>query len=427
MKMKSVVIVGGGFGGLNAAITLGNTRGIHVQLIDRHNYHLFQPLLYQIATAGLSPADIAVPLRSILSHLRNTEVIMAEIKSVDLNRRLVESDSSRWSYDYLVLACGANHSYFGQNQWEEFAPGLKTLEQATEIRRRVFLAYEKAEKETDPLKQKALLTFIIVGGGPTGVELAGALGEISHYTLGEDFRHIDPKQTEIILVEAGPRILPSFSEDLAKKAARDLKALGVSVRTSSRVTEITKEGVQLAGEFLHAETVLWAAGIEPAEIGKKLGVPVDRAGRVIVGADLSLAAFPEVFVIGDQAAAFDEEGKLLPGLAPVAMKEGEFVARTILKEVAAQPREIFHYRDKGQMATIGRKKAIVQVKKIKVSGFVAWLLWLFVHIYYLIGFKNRVFVFLQWAWSYFTFKRGSRLILNKEWRMFSADSNGRKT
>jgi len=416
MSIKNVLIVGGGFGGLHVAKGLGNQTGLHIQLIDRRNYHLFQPLLYQIAMAGLSPADIAAPLRSILSPFKNAEVFLGNVEHVDLKLRKVRTSFASLSYDYLVLACGAKHSYFGRNEWEEFAPGLKTLEQATEIRRRVFLAYEKAERETNSDKQKESLTFIIVGGGPTGVELAGALGEISRFTLNQDFRHIDPKRTKIILIEAGSRILPSFSEKLSSQATRDLEALGVTVWTSSKVTEISSNGVQVGAEFIRAGTVLWAAGVQPSSLGKDLGVSLDAVGRVVVQKDLSVLNYSQVFVIGDQAACLDESGRSLPGLAPVAIQQGNFVARSILRDLKGKPREVFRYRDKGQMATIGRRKAIAQTAGLQFSGFLAWMAWLLIHIYYLIGFKNRLFVLMQWTWSYFTFKRGARLIVNKEWR-----------
>lgn len=410
------MIVGGGFGGLQVAKGLGNHDGIRVQLIDRRNYHLFQPLLYQIAMAGLSPAEIAAPLRSILSKFRNVEVILGNVEQVDLKSRSIDTNFASWAYDYLVLACGAKHSYFGHPSWEEFAPGLKTLEQATEIRRRVFLAYENAEREENPERQKEFLTFVIVGGGPTGVELAGALGEISRFTLKDDFRHIDPKRTRIILLEAGPRILPSFSERLSSQATLDLEALGVSVRTSSKVTDVSSEQVYLGTELIRAGTILWAAGVQPSSLGRTLGVDLDAVGRVVVQKDLSLPRHPEVFVIGDQAACMNEKGISLPGLAPVAIQQGHFVAETILRDVKGAPRKYFHYKDMGQMATIGRKKALVEFGRLRFYGYFAWLTWLLIHIYYLIGFKNRFFVFLQWAWSYFTFKRGARLIVGKDWR-----------
>jgi NADH dehydrogenase len=411
-----VVIVGGGFAGLNAAKVLGKNSSLRITLVDRRNHHLFQPLLYQVATAGLSPAEIASPIRSVLAGNKNTEVFMGEVTGVDLkSRKVVIEGSPPLSYDYLVLACGANHSYFGHEDWENFAPGLKTLEQATEIRRRVLLAFEQAEKESNPEKKKELLTFIVVGAGPTGVELAGAISEISRYSLERDFRNIDPSRTRVILIEAGPRILASFSPELSKRAARDLEKLGVQIWTSSRVTHVGSDGVQLGNEGLRAATVVWAAGVQPSTLGKSLGVPLDRVGRVIVQKDLSIAGHPEVFVLGDQA-CFESEEKALPGLAPVAIQQGRHAALNIVKTVAGKPRDDFKYLDKGQLATIGRKLAVLQFGKFQMGGFLAWLTWLFVHIFYLIGFKNRVFVFLQWTWSYFTFRRGARLIMDKDWR-----------
>lgn len=420
---KKVVIIGGGFGGLAAAKALGKDRNFEVTVLDRRNYHLFQPLLYQVATAGLSPADIAVPIRAILSDAQNTTVVMAEADRIDLETKSVGSGDLSWNYDYLVLACGARHSYFGKDAWEENAPGLKTLEQATEIRRRILLAFELAERETDPAKQRANLTFVIVGGGPTGVELAGSIAEISRTTLEKDFRRIDPARTRVILIEAGARLLAAFDPSLSKRAARDLEGLGVQIWTSTRVTDVTKNGVNLAGESVEANTVLWAAGVLPSPTGKMLGTPLDRGGRVIVGPDLTVPEHPEVFVIGDQSHASDAAGNPLPGLAPVAMQAGRYVAKMIRKEVKAiagqkspETRPAFTYADKGQMATIGRKRAVLQFKGIKFGGFFAWVAWLFVHVFYLIGFKNRIFVLWQWAWSYFTFNRGARLITGKEWR-----------
>ena len=416
LRNSRVVIVGGGFGGLNAAKALDGKKGVFVEIIDRRNHHLFQPLLYQVATAGLSPAEIAVPIRSQFSRSKNVEVRLANVERVDRAARVLHTDSGQVPYDYLVLACGSKHSYFGHPEWEEYAPGLKTLEQATEIRRRVLLAFELAERETNAEKQKQLLTFVVVGAGPTGVELAGALGEISRHTLSRDFRHIDPARTRVILIEAGPRILASFSEKLARHAARDLEQMGVQIWTSSRVTQVSAEGVRLGGEEVSASTVLWAAGVQPSSLGKTLGVELDRVGRVPVQADLSLAGDARVFVIGDQAACAGADGQSLPGLAPVAMQQGRWAAKNILSDITGRPREPFIYLDKGQMATIGRKRAVAQAGKIAFTGFTAWMAWLLVHIYYLIGFKNRFFVLLNWAWAYLTFSRGARLIVQKEWR-----------
>lgn len=416
MSAKKVVIVGGGFAGLKAARALGNKDEVSVTLIDRRNYHLFQPLLYQVATAGLSPAEISGPIRGLLSKYQNVSVFLDNVKSVDLQNRKLEVSDRTVDYDYLILACGAKHSYFAHPEWEENAPGLKTLEQATEIRRRLLIAFELAEKEEDPEKQKQHLTFVIVGGGPTGVELAGAIAEISRHTLTEDFRHIDPSRTRVLLIEAGKRILAAFDESLSRQAARDLEDLGVQIWTNTRVTDVKPTSVVLGDEIVKASTILWAAGVQPSSLNKSLGVPLDRGGRVIIEKDLSLKDHREVFVLGDQACYMGDDGKALPGLASVAMQQGEHAAREILQEINGKPRSEFKYRDKGQMATIGRRKAIAQINRLKFSGFFAWLLWLFIHVYYLIGFKNKVFVIWQWAYAYFTFKRGARLIVDKEWR-----------
>lgn len=416
MTSKKVIIVGGGFAGIKAAKAFGNKKDVSVTLIDRRNYHLFQPLLYQVATAGLSPAEISGPIRGILSKYQNISVFLDNVKAVDLAEKKVEITDRKIDYDYLILACGAKHSYFAHPEWEENAPGLKTLEQATEIRRRLLIAFEMAEKETNPEKQKQHLTFVIVGAGPTGVELAGAIAEISRHTLMKDFRHIDPSQTRVLLIEAGSRILAAFDADLSRKAARDLEDLGVQIWTNTRVTEVKESSVVLGDEVVKASTILWAAGVQPSSLNKSLGVPLDRSGRVIIEKDLSLKDHPEVFVLGDQACYLTDDGKSLPGLASVAMQQGEHAAHEILHEIGGKPRTNFRYLDKGQMATIGRRKAIAQIHNLKFSGFFAWILWLFIHVYYLIGFKNKFFVIWQWAYAYFTFKRGARLIVDKEWR-----------
>jgi NADH dehydrogenase len=414
--MPHVLIIGGGFAGLNAAKGLGNVSGVEVTLVDRTNHHLFQPLLYQVAMAGLSPADIAAPIRSILSHYRNIRVLQGEIRSLDLDRNVAVADFGELAFDYLILACGARHSYFGHDEWEEYAPGLKNLEQATEIRRRVLLAYEEAERSKSSEDRKRFLTFVIVGGGPTGVELAGAIGEMSRFTLAKDFRNIDATLARVILLEAGPRILPMFSNQQAARATRDLEHLGVQVWTNSAVTKIDADGVEIGGERIHAGTVLWAAGVKASPLGQATGLEVDRQGRVIVEPDLSVKGHPNVFVAGDQARFTHQTGSPLPGTAPVAMQQGRYLARTIRRELAGKPRQPFRFVDKGQMATIGRSRAIVEIGRLKMAGFLAWLLWLVVHIYYLTGFKNRLLVVLQWAWSYLSFRRGARLIVNKEWR-----------
>lgn len=415
LPKKCVLIVGAGFGGLSAAKILSKHPELELLILDRRNHHLFQPLLYQVAMAGLNPADIAMPIRSIFHKSKNTTVLLEEVTDVLLQTNQVRTTQKLFSYDYLILACGAQHSYFGHPEWESFAPGLKTLEQATEIRRRVLTAFEMAEKETDPIIQQAYLTFVVVGGGPTGVELAGALGEITQYTLSQDFRNIDPTKTKILLIEAGPRILASFEEDLGKKAHADLKKLGVEVLINSKVTDIQEKGVLINGEWLNAKTTIWAAGVQPSQLNKKLGAETDRIGRVIVNDDLSLKKFSNVFVIGDQAHSKNGNGQPLPGLAPVAIQEGKYVAHQILNDLSGKPRKKFTYFDKGQMATIGRKKAIVQFKRLRFNGFLAWLSWLFIHIYYLIGFRNKFFVLCQWAYSYYTYQRGARLITTRQW------------
>lgn len=413
---KRVVIIGGGFAGMNAAKKLGDRPGIEVVIIDKRNHHLFQPLLYQVATAALNPADIAVPIRTVLSTFSNIEVKMGYAHSVDPRSRVVHADFGDVPYDYLLMACGASHSYFGHDEWEIHAPGLKSLEEATEIRRRILESYEKAELHTDPEMQKQYLTFIVVGGGPTGVEMAGALGEISRFTLGKEFRNIDPKRARVILVEGGPKILPGFDPDLAERATRDLENLGVTIWTNSIVTDIRNDGISIGKERIKANTVLWAAGIGSAPISHTLGVSLDRAGRVVVQSDLSIQEYPEIFVAGDQACVLDDNGKPLPGIAPVAIQQGNFIPDNIIADLKGKPRKDFRYFDKGIMATIGRERAVVQTHGLKFSGFVAWLAWLFVHIMYLVSFRNRFLVLAQWFWSYLTFRRGTRLITTRSWR-----------
>ena len=419
---RRVIIVGGGFAGLNAAKGLANAPDIDVTLIDERNHHLFQPLLYQVATAGLSPAEIAEPIRAILSRARNILVLRERVIDVDLSRRVVVSDAGQHPYDYLILACGSKHAYFGNEAWEEHAPGLKTLEQATEIRRRVLSAFEEAEKETKPEVKRSLLTFVIVGGGPTGVELAGAIGEMSRFTLARDFRQIDPTLARVILIEAGPRILPTFSDKLASRAARDLESLGVQIWTDGPVTNIDSAGLNIGSERVACRTVLWAAGVKASSLGLELGTELDRQGRVMVGGDLSLPKHPEVFVAGDQAHVADPDGNPLPGMAPAALQQGRYLAQRIRKLVAGGVHPDFQFRDKGQMATIGRRRAILESGGLEIAGIFAWAAWLVIHIYYLAGFKNRLFVVLQWAWSYFTYRRGARLIVGKNWRFYSDES-----
>lgn len=413
---KKVLIVGGGFAGINAAKGLGNVTGVDVTVIDRTNHHLFQPLLYQVAMAGLSPADIAAPIRSMLARYRNIRVLHGEVTSLDLERGVATADIGELPFDYLILACGARHSFFGHDDWEEFAPGLKTLEQATEIRRRVLIAYEEAERTTDPAERKRQLTFVVVGGGPTGVELAGAIGEMSRFTLAKEFRNIDATLARVFLVEAGPRILPMFSEAQAARATRDLEHLGVQVWTNSAVSKIDEQGVDIGTERLAAATVLWAAGVRASPLGQQAGLETDRAGRVLVEEDMSVKGRRNVFVAGDQSNFPHQTGKPLPGTAQPAIQQGRFLAQAIQADLAGKPRGKFIYHDKGQMATIGRRRAVVEMGRWKFAGFPAWLLWLAVHIYFLTGFKNRLLVVIQWAWSYLTFHRGARLIVNKEWR-----------
>jgi NADH dehydrogenase len=406
----NVVIVGAGFGGLSAAKLLSR-RPLHTTVVDRNNHHLFQPLLYQVATAGLSPADIAMPIRWVLRRARNNEVLMAVVEKIDVEQRLLHLDRNELiSYDYLVLATGARHGYFGHPEWEPLAPGLKTVEDATEIRRRILIAFEEAERTQEPALREALLTFVIVGGGATGIELAGAIAELARYALVKDFDHINPSLAKIVLVEAGDRILSSFPADLSLKAQRALEKLGVKVLLKRRVTNISKEGVQVDGEFIPARTAIWAAGVVPSRLGKDLGAPLDRTGRVLVNDDLSLPGHPEVFVIGDLAAVKAKNGQLVPGVAPAAMQMGRHAARNILRKVEGEKTLPFVYVDKGSLATIGRARAVADLAVVHLSGYIAWLAWLFIHILYLIGFRNRVLVLFQWAWSYATFQRGTRLI-----------------
>src|SRR5580704_4992315 len=415
--MARVLIIGGGFGGLSAAKALGDARHIEVTLLDRRNHHLFQPLLYQVATAGLSPAEIAQPIRGILSQFANVEVLEGEVTDVHLDQKEVVTDFGIFPYDYLILACGSLHSYFGHDQWEPFAPGLKTIEQATEIRRRILQSFERAERTHDLQQRRSLLTFIVVGGGPTGVELAGAIGEMSRFTLSRDFKRIDSKLARVILVESGERVLSSFPRKLSARATRDLESLGVQVWTHSTVTGVDAGGVQIGNERVEAATVLWAAGVRAVGLSHALDVPLDRSGRVIVGPDLSLEGHPEAFVIGDQCRFDHQNDHPLPGLAQVAMQQGRFVARTIRDELVSRPRSKFHYVDKGQLATIGRSRAVADIWKLQFGGILAWMIWLFVHIYYLTGFKNRIFVVFQWAVSYLTYRRGARLIVGHDWRI----------
>jgi NADH dehydrogenase len=408
-----VVIVGGGFGGLYAARALRNVP-VQVTLLDRRNHHLFQPLLYQVATAALSPGDIASPIRWILRHQKNVEVLLADVRRIDSGRRTIVLADGEMSYDFLILATGATHAYFGHDEWRQTAPGLKTLEDALEIRRRVLLAYERAERENDPAKREALLTFVVIGGGPTGVELAGALAEISRQSLARDFRHFDPGSARIILVEGGPAILAAFPETLRDAARTHLASLGVDVRTGTIVTGVAPGRVETGQTAIEAATVLWAAGVAASPVGATLGVQVDRAGRVLVQPDLTIAGHPEVFVIGDLASFTGADGKPLPGVAQVAIQMGRHAARNIGRALDRQPLRVFVYRNLGNMATIGRASAIADFGWLRLKGWIAWLAWLFVHIMNLIGFRNRIVVLVQWAWAYFSYQRAIRLITGHE-------------
>lgn len=404
-----VVIVGSGFGGLEAAKKLGH-EAVRVTVIDRTNHHLFQPLLYEVATAALSPADIAAPIRGILNDFSNTEVILAEVKSVNVAAKMVNIGEREIAYDYLILATGSRHSYFGHDEWEKLAPGLKSLEDAVEIRRRLLLAFEHAEKITDPAAKAAAMTFVVIGGGPTGVEMAGAIAEIARYTLAKDFRHIDPASARVVLVEGDARILSSFPEDLSVSAMKQLKQLGVEVRTGIHAKNLTDAGVEVGEEFIPCRLKIWAAGNAASFVGKTLGVPVDKAGRVIVNDDLTIPGHPEVQVIGDLANFTHQTEKPLPGVSPVAMQQGRHAARNIMAMIDGRKPQRFRYWDKGSMATIGRNKAVADLNFIHLSGLPAWLVWLFVHIIFLVGFRNRIAVLIQWAWSYVTFNKGARLI-----------------
>jgi NADH dehydrogenase len=404
-----VVVVGAGFGGLSATLALAKAPA-DVTLIDKRNYHLFQPLLYQVATAGLSPADIAYPIRAIVSRYRNVSVMLGKVTGVDLANRQVLLGERRVPYDYLVIATGARHAYFGHDEWEDYAPGLKKIEDATEIRRRVLLAFERAEATEDAAERRRLMTFVVVGGGPTGVEMAGAVAELAHKALSRDFRSIDPKAARIVLVEAAQRVLLSFPESLSEVARRSLEKLGVEVRLGKAVTACDDQGVMVGDERIESATVIWGAGVAASPAARWLGVEKDRAGRVKVNRDLSLPGYANVFVIGDTAAAEDEDGKILPGVAPVAKQQGTYVARAIKARLRGEQIKPFHYRNYGNLATIGRKSAVADFGWLRLSGFLAWLLWGAVHIAFLIGFRNRLAVLLEWIWAYVTFQRGARLI-----------------
>lgn len=408
-KIPHVVILGGGFAGLACARALRRAR-VRVTLVDRSNHHLFQPLLYQVATASLSPADIAMPIRAVLRRQENAEVWMGEATRIDVEEKVVHLTDGALSYDYLVVATGATHAYFGNDHWAEHAPGLKTIDDAVEIRRRFLLAFEAAEREADPEARRRLLTFVIVGAGPTGVELAGAMAEIARDVIPNDFRSVDTTTARIILLEGGPRVLAAYPEALSARARAKLEALGVEVRTGALVTGIEEGAVMVGEERIEAGNVVWAAGVAASPLGETIGAALDRAGRVRVEADLTVPSHPEVFVAGDLAAIEREDGRPVPGVAPAALQMGRHVARAIRRDLAGKQRKPFRYVDKGNLATIGRNAAVAEIAGLRIAGLPAWLVWVFVHILYLIGFRNRLIVMLQWAWAYVTYQRGGRLI-----------------
>jgi NADH dehydrogenase len=417
-EMPQVVIVGAGFGGLEAAKKLVREK-VRLTVFDRTNYHLFQPLLYQVATAALSPAEIAAPVRAILCDCPNAEIVLAEVKSIDVAQRIVNAGDLQIRYDYLILATGSRHSYFGHPEWERLAPGLKSLEDAIEIRRRILMAFEFAERTPDPAARAAAMTFVIVGGGPTGVEMAGAIAEIARYTLARDFHHIDPSSARIILIEGEPLVLAAFPEDLRVSATKQLQDLGVEIRAGVHATDLTEEGLRVGDEFIPCRVKIWAAGNNASYVGKSLGVPIDKVGRVIVQDDLTIPGHPEVQVIGDLAAFTDERTKqLLPGVSPVAMQQGRHAAANVMAMIEGRKPQRFWYFDKGSLATIGRNKAVADLHAVHLSGLPAWFAWAFVHIFFLVGFRNRIAVFFNWAWAYFSFNKGARLIT----RNFQAES-----
>jgi len=409
MAHPRVVIIGGGFGGLSAAKALKGAP-VDVLLLDRRNHHVFQPLLYQVATAALSPGDIASPIRWVLRHQRNVHVWLAEATGVDSDRRVVKLKDGEVAYDYLIVASGSTHAYFGHDEWQQYAPGLKTLDDALEMRRRVLVAFEQAERESDKARQRRLLTFVVIGGGPTGVELAGSLAEISRHALANDFRTIDPESARIILIEGGASVLSTYSASLSAYARTALERLGVAVWTASLVTNVAEGRVQVGGETIEAGTILWAAGVSASPIGKSLGAPLDRVGRVLVNDDLTIPGHPEIAVAGDLAALKDADGTWLPGVAQVAIQQAEHAAKNIRHALAGQPRQPFRYRNFGNLATIGRNTAIADLPRLKMKGYPAWLFWLFVHILKLVGFRNRISVLVNWAASYMTYQRSVRLI-----------------
>ncbi len=413
MNKSKVIIIGAGFGGLAAAKTLKNA-DVEILMIDKTNHHLFQPLLYQVATAALSPGDIAAPVRGILRAQKNVSIIMGEVVSIDKkNQKVKMHNSDEFHFDFLIVATGARHSYFGNDEWEKYAPGLKTISDALKIRERILLSFEKAERSNDPNEIEKQLTFVIVGGGPTGVEMAGAIAEISKKTMLKDFRKIDPSKTKIILIEGTDKLLNSFDQPLNSYTKRMLENMGVIVKVGKFVKQISSDGVQVDNEFFKTSNVIWAAGNTASPLLKKLNTELDKAGRVIVEKDCSIKEYPNIFVIGDAANYIDEKGKPLPGVAPVAEQQGKFVAKLIAQIKAGANRKVFKYFDKGNLATIGRAKAVLQISNFKLSGFSAWLIWGFVHIAFLINFRKRYKVMTEWIWSYLTFKNDIRLITHK--------------
>jgi NADH dehydrogenase len=411
MTRPHVVVIGGGFGGLTAARALGRLP-VDVTLVDRKNHHVFQPLLYQVATAGLSPAEIAAPIRHILRRQRATRVLLGEVTAVDLAAQKVRLGSLELAYDFLILATGETHIYFGHDEWQQQAPGLKTIEEALEIRRRILLAFEQAEREEDAEARRAWLTFAVIGGGPTGVEMAGALGEIARHTLARQFRRIDPASARIVLIEAGPRVLPAYPEELSERARLQLEALGVQVWTGSRVSGVSAAGVAIGADHLAARTVVWAAGLQGSPLARSLGAPLDRAGRVRVQPDLTVPGHPRAFVIGDLA-SIEQDGQPVPGVAPAAMQMGDHAAANVARALRGEPLAPFHYRDKGSLATIGRRRGVAMVGGLRLSGLVAWLAWLGIHIFFLIGFRSRLMVLFDWFWAYVTYDRSARLIVGE--------------
>jgi len=416
---KKVAIVGAGFGGISAANVLSKSKDLEVQIIDRRNHHLFQPLLYQVAMAGLNPSDIAIPIRKLFSKSKNVTVTLAEVEDVDEKNCRIYYDKQWKQYDYIILACGAKHFYFGNDEWEQVAPGLKNIEQATEIRRRILTAFELAEKQEDKDLQQSYLTFAVIGGGPTGVELAGAISEMAKNTLMNDYKIADLKQTKVFLIEAGPKILAAFPDKLSARAEKDLEEIGVKVVKNIMASDLSTEGFKAGETWIDCKTIIWAAGVKPASLTQKINSEKNHGGQVVINKDLSVSTNPNVFAIGDMAFFKQADGSGLPGIAPAALQQGKFVGELIVDESKGKPRGEFEYWDKGIMATIGRSRAVVSSGKLKLTGFIAWAAWAFIHIVYLMKFKNRFFVFLQWVWAYFSFGRGARLIIHKSWRFYS--------